>query len=251
MLYHKRTLNRPMNKEERAAANYYCKEHLALALTYLRQSGVLCDGEIDTSLTKWKINYDDSSFRRFAGDYKFLKEENVSLLTRNNAKKMYAYLCQPDVAVVGVRFLGRGFTYDNAGYIVAEDGAQYPAFHGQRIFRNTYDGLGNMARDVAFVDAGCCMIDAKVYRMLRGFDTSLSGKDAMLDFCMRARAKGYRTVVVPRCVARYKNKNNLSTQESHERLMEKHGDVISKGDKFYNKNLPMGMDNFILPGAEE
>ncbi len=251
LLYHKRMTGKGMTKEERNEASFYCREHLALALTYLRQSGVLCDGHIDSSLKKWHIDYDDTSFRRFSGDYKFLKEENVRLLSRNNAKRMYAYLCQPDVAVVGVRFLGRGFTYDNAGYIVGDDGAQYPAFHGQRIFGPTYDDLGNMARDVAFVDAGCCMIDAKVYRMLRGFDTSLSGKDAMLDFCIRARAKGYRTVVVPRCVAKYKNKNNESLEESHERLMEKHGKLISAGDIFYNKNLPMGMENFILPGAEE
>lgn len=249
LLYHKRTSTKPMTKEERQAANYSCKEHLALALSYLRSNGVVCDGRVDASLKKWHIDYDDTSFRRFGKDYMFLREENVSLFTRNNVKKMYGYLCQPDVAVVGVRFLGKGFTYDNAGYIVAEDGAQYPAFHGQRIFRDTYESLGSMPRDVAMVDSGCCLIDAKVYRMLHGFDTSLSGRDAMLDFCLRAKAKGYRTVVVPKVIARYKNKNNESSEESHERLMEKHGDTISKGDGLYNKNLPMGMENYVLPGS--
>ena len=250
LLYHKRTSLKPMTKEERQAANYNCKEHMALALSYLRSNGVVCDGRIDPSLKKWHIEYDDSGFRRFGGDYMFLKEENVSLFTRNNVKKMYAYLSQPDVAVVGVRFLGRGFTYDSAGYIFAEDGAQYPAFHGQKIFRDTYEGLGSMPRDVSMVDSGCCLIDAKVYRMLHGFDTSLSGKDAMLDFCLRAKARGYRTVVVPKCIARYKNKNNESSQESHDRLMENHGDFIQKGDGFYNKNLPIGVENYILPGTE-
>nr|WP_167511411.1 glycosyltransferase [Pseudobutyrivibrio xylanivorans] len=284
LLYHKRTSDKMMTKEERKAANYSGKEHLALALSYLRQSGVLCDGRVDPSLKKWHIEYDDSSFRRFSGDYKFIKEENVQFITRNNAKKMYAYLSQPDVAVVGIRFLGRGFTYDNAGYIVSEDGSQYPAFHGQRIFRDTYEGLGSMARDVSTVDGACCMIDAKVFRMLRGFDTSLTGEDALLDFCLRARARGFRTVVVPKCVARYKNRperavekqepksekeqeNELENQSEeavenenfgtkkispvHARLMEKHGDLIEKGDRFYNKNLPLGMDNFILPGTGE
>ncbi len=106
-----------------------------------------------------------------------------------------------------------------------------------------------MARDVSFVDSGCCLIDAKVYRMLRGFDTSLSGRDAMMDFCIRARAKGFRTVVIPNCIAKYKNKNNESLETSHERLMEKHGELIGKGDVFYNINLPLGMENYILPGT--
>ncbi len=250
LLYHKRTAERPMNKEERGDANYSCKEHLALALHYLRQSGVICEGRTDQSLKKWHIDYDETAFRRFSGDYMFLKDENVRLFTRNNAKKMYALLSQPDVAVVGVRFLGKGFTYDNSGYIFSEDGSQYPAFHGQRIFRDTYEGWGNMPRDVAMVDAGCCMIDAKVYRMLHGFDTKLSGKDAMLDFCLRAKARGFRTVVLPKCIARCKKREEESTEESHIALMEKQGDIIALGDGFYNKNLPLGMENYILPGTE-
>ncbi len=250
LLYHKRCDDKPLTKEQRQEAEFYCKEHMALALEYLRQSGVTAQGRVDASLKKWHILYDETGFRRFSGDYMFLKEDNVKLFTRNNARRMYAFLNQPDVAVVGVRFIDKGFTVDNVGYIYDSDGAWYPAFHGQKIFRDSYDGLANMARDVAMVDSGCCMIDAKVYRMLRGFDKSLSGKDAMLDFCIRARKKGYRTVVVPRCIARYKNRSNISESSSHEFLMEKHGEIISDGDGFYNKNLPIGMENYLLPGAE-
>ena len=256
LLYHKRTTDKPMNKEQRGEANFACKEHLALALHYLRQSGVICEGRVDQSLKKWHIDYDETAFRRFSGDYMFLRDEKVRLFTRNNARKMYAILSQPDVAVVGVRFLGRGFTYDNAGYIFDETGKTYPAFHGQKIFRDTYEGMGSMPRDVAFVDAGCCMIDAKIYRMLHGFDTRLSGNDALFDFCIRARKRGYRTVVLPKCIAINKNRPTQETENEEEKnapnntILEKHGDIIKKGDGFYNRNLPMGNYNFILPGTE-
>ena len=250
LLYHKRIDNRPKTKEIRAEERYYCNEHMALAVSYLKRSGVNCQGRVDPNLKKWHIEYDENSFRRFSGDYMFLKDDNVKLFTRNNAKRMYAYLNQPDVAVVGVRFIGRGFTIDNVGYIYDEDGIQYPAFHGQRIFRETYEGLGSMPRDVSMVDSGCCMIDAKVYRMLHGFDKNLSGRDAMLDFCLRAKERGYRTIVIPKCIARYKNKDNTSLAESHEYLMNKHGELIGNGDGFYNKNLPIGVENYILPGME-
>lgn len=249
LLYHKRVSNAPMTKEERAQANFYCKEHMALALSYLRQDGVVAEGRIDASLKKWHIQYDETQFRRFSKDYMFLRDENVKLYTRNNAKKMYAYLSQPDVAVVGVRFIDRGFTLDNVGYVFDTDGAWYPAFHGQRIFRDSYEGLASMPRDVAMVDGSCCMIDAKVYRMLHGFDTRLSGQDAMFDFCIRAKEKGFRTVVIPRVIARKRDNTTITSTDSHEILMEKHGDLIEKGDRFYNRNLPIGMENYLLPGT--
>jgi GT2 family glycosyltransferase len=250
LLYHKRIDTKLKTKEDRAAERFMCKEHMALAVSYLKKTGVICEGRVDANLKKWHIDYDETSFRRFSGDYMFLHDENVKLFTRNNAKRMYAYLKQPDVAVVGCRFINRGFTFDNVGYIFDEEGIAYPAFHGQRVFRDSYEGLASMPRDVAMVDSGCCMIDAKVYRMLRGFDPRLSGRDAMLDFCLRAKARGFRTVVIPKCIARYKNKNNNSTQESHDFLMEKHGELIQQGDGFYNKNLPLGLENYLLPGAE-
>ena len=251
LLYHKRTSDKLLTKEQRAEANFYCKEHMALAISYLRQTGVIAEGRIDASLKKWHLDYDETSFRRFSKDYMFFKEEDVKLYTRNNAKKMYAYLNQPDVAVVGARFIDRGFTYDNVGYVFDTDGAWYPAFHGQRIFRDSYENLASMPRDVAMVDAGCCMIDAKVYRMLHGFDTRLSGQDAMFDFCLRTKARGFRTVVIPNVIARKRNRTTITSTESHEILMEKHGENIQAGDTFYNRNLPIGMENYILPGTQE
>ena len=107
-----------------------------------------------------------------------------------------------------------------------------------------------MARDVAMVDCGCCLIDSKVYRMLHGFDTRLKGQDAMFDFCIRARQRGFRAVVIPKVIARRKKKEVITSSESHEILMEKHGEIIKQGDSFYNRNLPIGMENFILPGTQ-
>lgn len=251
LLYHKRAEKIPITKEERAKANYAAKEHMSLAISYIKGTGVECTGRIDPSYKRWFIDFDESSFRRFGGDYIYLKDENVRLYTRRNVKRMYSYLKQPDVAVVGIRFIGSGFRIDNVGYIYDKDGTVYPAFNGKRIFGETYENLGRMPRDVSMVDAGCCLIDAKVYRMLRGFDTKLTGRDAMLDFCIRAKTKGFRTVVVPQCIGKYRIKNNTTTEASHEYLTEKHAEILAIGDGLYNNNLPMGLDNYILPGMEE
>ena len=251
LLYHKRQTKRPTNREERMAAQSVQNEYMALAGSYLSKAGVHCQVKAGSDYSSWNVVYSDAEFRRYGGDYMFLHDKNVRLYTRNNARKMYAYLKQPDVAVVGMRFLDHGLTLDNVGFIHDDSGVAYPAFHGQKLFRASYENLANIPRDVAMVDAGCCMIDAKVYRSIGGFDPALKGRDAMLDFCIRAREKGFRTVVIPECLGRYKVKNNESSEASHDALYLKHGQILSGGDEFYNSYLPMGLSNFVLPGTEE
>ena len=252
LLYHKRMPDRvAYDKESRRQKDRCHVEHLAVSKGYLAKSNIICEYEQGVSDMKWDIAYDGSDYRGHQKDYIFVHDPNVRMFTRRNLAKMYGYLKQPDVAVVGVRFLGNLFTVDNIGYVFDEEGIIYPAFHGQKIYHESYEGLATMPRDVSMVDGGYCMIDAKVYRGLHGFDPSLSGRDAMLDFCLRAREKGYRIVVDPSCIARYKNKLVESSEDSHNALMEKQGETIAKGDPYYNKILPLGMTNFVLPGQEE
>ena len=72
----------------------------------------------------------------------------------------------------------------------------------------------------------------------------------MLDFCMRARAKGYRTIVAPECIAKYKKKEEISSQTSHELLVSTWQDELKSGDPYYNMNLPLGLSNYMLPGVD-
>ena len=97
------------------------------------------------------------------------------------------------------------------------------------------------------------MISKKAYRSLGGFDTSLSGRDIMLDFCIRARMKGYRIIIDPTIIAKKNNSNIISEEESHNRLVEKLKDELAKGDPFYSPNLAMGLSNhkFMEANTEE
>jgi GT2 family glycosyltransferase len=90
------------------------------------------------------------------------------------------------------------------------------------------------------------MIDARFFRRCGGFDRNLTGRDRMLDLCLKARAGGMRVVYVPSAIAFRRHKELLSTQQSHERLLHRWQNTLSKGDPFYNVNLPMGLDNYTL-----
>lgn len=251
LLYHKRMPSGLISKELRKLNTKNFKEHMMVVQAYLNKLGIDGVVEAEPGERYWRIKYDGSDYEINQREYIFMKDEEVRLITRRAVEKMYAYIKQSDIAVVGIRFLGQAFTIDNLGFIMNVEGEVYPAFNGLRIFRESYENLSSMPRDCAMVDPGCCMIDAKIYRKLGGFNPALSGRDAMLDFCIRAREKGFRTIVIPYVSARYRVRNIISNPNSRETFLATWTDNLKLGDPFYNQNLNLGIINYRLPGDVE
>lgn len=251
LLYHKRMPSGYLGKEIRRANTRNYKEHVMVAKAFLDRTGVEAKVEAEPGERRWKVSYDGSDYEIHNREFIFMKNEQVRLLNRRVLETMYGFIKQKDIAVVGIRFLGQAFTVDNVGFFVDETGEAYPAFHGDKIYRESYENLATIPRDCSLVDPGCCMIDAKVYRKLGGFNPKLTGRDAMLDFSMRAREKGLRTIVVPYISGRYKEKEVISNEESRATLNELWKNSLAEGDAFYNKNLNIGMINYRLPGDIE
>lgn len=246
LLYHHRVLSVEDRKEHRKWQEKNRREHMLVAEASLRRRGLEAMVETGSDMDVWRVSYDGSDAYAHPRDYILLRSEGVRPLSRHNVEKMYGLLCQKDVAVVGARFIKSGFVIDNCGYIFDEEGGIYPAFYNQRMFQSGYDYMDRLPRDVSMVDAAYCMIDAKVYRKLGGFDPKLSGRDVMLDFCLRVRRAGLRVVVEPGVVARNATKSIESSQESHQLMQERWGDVFAEGDPMYNPNMSMGLANYQL-----
>ena len=246
LVYHHRILTVENRKEYKKWQERNRREHMLVAEAYLRRSGLTAKVEAGTEMDSWRVNLDGSDAYAHPRDYILLRSEGVRPLTRHNVEKMYGLLRQKDVAVVGARFIKSGFVVDNCGYIYDSEGGIYPAFYNQKLFQDGYEQMGRLTRDVSMVDTAYCMIDAKVYRKLGGFDPKLSGRDVMLDFCMRVRKAGLRVVVEPAVVARSSVRNMESSQQSRELMQERWGDVFEKGDPMYNPNMNTGLANFQL-----
>lgn len=246
LIYHQRVLPVENRKAYLQLQEKRKREHMMVAEASLRRRDITVVLEAGSDSSYWKVNYNGDDAYAHPRDYMLLRSEGVKLLTRHNVEKMYGLLRQKDVAVVGARFIKRGFTVDNCGYIYDEQGVTYPAFYNQKLFRPTYEQIGQIPRDVSMVDASYCMIDSKVYRKLGGFDPKLSGRDVMLDFCLRVRKAGFRVVIDPGVVARNNDKSMDSSQESRELIQERWGGVLALGDPMYNPNMSMGLENFSL-----
>ena len=221
-------------------------EHVKVARRYFARNRI--DAEIlqDRQCRYWKVRLKGDEPDLHRGEYLLLKSKQVRILTGQSKKILYAWLSQPDVAVVGVCFRGRGLTIDNCGYIFNSSGFTFPACYGKPLFSDGYENRIMLTQDVSMVDFSYCMIDTNVYRHLRGFCTDLVGRDAVLDFCMRVRQSGYRVVYLADVIARDPDQNLISTEESNRYLRERWGEILTMGDPYYNENLPMGMDNYQL-----
>ncbi|MDD6195015.1 MAG: glycosyltransferase [Lachnospiraceae bacterium] len=246
LVYHHRVLTVENRKEFMQLQEKNKREHMMVAEASLRRRGIAATLEAGSDISYWKVNYDGDDAYAHPRDYLLLRSQGVRPLTRHNVERMYGFLRQKDVAVVGARFIKSGFTLDNCGYLYDAEGGIYPAFYNQKLFRPTYEQLGQIPRDVSMVDAAYCMIDAKAYRKLGGFDPKLSGRDVMLDFCLRAKKAELRIVVDPGVIARNNAKSMDSTQGSRELLLERWGDILANGDPMYNPNMNLGLENFGL-----
>lgn len=246
LLYHERQLPAPDKKAERMQQEQSLKEHMLVAQASLKRRGIAAEVTQAPDPSYWRIDYHGSDAYGHQREYMLLRDPGVRPMSRHNVERMYGYLRQKDVAVVGARFIKHGFLMEQCGYLYDSDGSIYPAFYDQKIYRPTYEQMASIPRDVSMVDFRYCMIDAKVYRKLQGLDATLSGREQMLDFCLRARVAGYRVVVEPAVLVRSPGKDDESTRSSHEVLLDKWQEVLAKGDPSYNPNLPMGLNNYRL-----
>lgn len=251
MLYFRRMEAIILTKEVRKQQLKIYREYISVVKAQTRLLETNAEVIEDKKQRFLTLKYSSEGFKRNGKDYILMRDDDVRLLTKKAPQIMYGYLQAKDVAVVGIRFLSKAFTIDNIGYIYDEAGNIYPAFHGHKIYQESYERLDTFPRDVSMVDPGYCMLDAKIYRYLGGMDANLTGREAMLDYCLRAIEAGFRVVVAPELVGRYNAKEIISSEQSHDMFMKKHFLDIKKGDKYYSPNLVMGMQNYILVGEND
>lgn len=244
LLYSKRITQ--TKKVEQSQRTRIFREQMVVVDAHLRRQGITARIIPSRRGDFLYVYYDTNGYRSKRKDYIVLKDENVKTSFRNTIPRLYSYIKQPDVGMVGVTFLKNPWVYDNCGYIFDENGIAYPVANGQNIF---FEGLYFrciIPQDVSMIDLGYCLIKKKLYNRLGGFDRMLTDRDMALDFCLKVQKAGYRVVIDPMLHA-YRSKSiHESSAPSNERLKERWGETLQQKDKCYNINLPMGLMNYVL-----
>jgi GT2 family glycosyltransferase/SAM-dependent methyltransferase len=176
---------------------------------------------------------------REAGDvdaYLFLNND-TSVITPDWIESMLEHAQRKDVAAVGARLLYPDCRVQHEGIIIGLGmGSAGNVDHGG------YFGLGQTIRNCSAVTAACMMTTPDVFWDLGGFDERLRVAFNDVDFCLRARQKGYWIVYTPHAMLYHfesASRGRLHPPEDEQFFRDRWGNPGEYRDPYYNPNLDL------------
>jgi GT2 family glycosyltransferase len=186
-----------------------CVQSIIQASTYNRYELLVVDNDSKERRTRDYLSSFPGRSVRFPGPFNFARMMNAAaeetgdadfLLFLNNdtevispewIEAMIEHGQRPEVAAVGARLLFPNGDPQHEGIVVGLEGA--PA----RNVAWEYFGMGRTIRNVSAVTAACMLVRPEVFRELGGFEERMAVAWGDVDFCLRAREKGYEIVYTP------------------------------------------------------
>lgn len=208
----------------------------------------------EVKVVKYEGGFNYSAINNFGakyaeGDYFLLLNNDTEVLTPDWMERMLGYCQREDVAITGAKLYYPDDTVQHAGVVIGMGGF---AGHILTGFGKNYDGyMGRLraAQDLSAVTAACLMVKRSVYETLHGLDEEFTVALNDVDFCLRARELGKLVVFQPDAkLYHYESKSRglENTPEKLERFAkeisrfkERHAEILSKGDPYYNPNLSL------------
>ena len=142
---------------------------------------------------------------------------------------------RPEVAAVGARLVYPDGRVQHEGIIMGlGTGSALNVDH------KGYFGLGECIRNFTAVTAACMLVRPAVFWEMGGFDERLRVAFNDVDFCLRAREKGYRIVYTPFAILNHHEsatRGSLHPREDEKFFRERWGNPGEYRDPYYNPNL--------------
>jgi len=218
-------------------------------------------------ILKYNEAFNFSEINNFAvqhaeGEVILFLNNDTEIITNGWITAMLEHAQRSEVGAVGCKLLYPNKTIQHAGVILgitstpSEKGV---AGHSHKHFptnSNGYIGRINMIHNVSAVTAACMMLRKDVFEEVGGFDEKLAIAFNDIDLCLKIRQKMYLIVYTP--YAELYHHESLSrgyedTPDKQERfskevkyMRDKWGDIIDKGDPYYNPNLTLEREDFSI-----
>jgi GT2 family glycosyltransferase/polysaccharide pyruvyl transferase WcaK-like protein len=148
---------------------------------------------------------------------------------------MVEHAQRPEVAAVGARLLYPDGTPQHEGIIVGFGGGS-----AGNVNFGGYDGMGDTIRNCSAVTGACMLFRREVYEEMGGLEERLGVAFNDVDFCLRAREKGYQIVYTPHAVLYHHEsatRGTLHPDEDERFFRARWGDPGDYRDPYYNPNL--------------
>lgn len=217
---------------------------------------VTYESKPDEGFNYSKVNNFGVNFSK--GEYVLFLNNDTEVITVNWLEEMLMYAQRADVACVGAKLYYPNKTIQHAGVVLGL-GAHRTAGHSH--YMQHRENLGYMGRlcytqDVSAVTAACLLVKRAVYDEVGGLGEDFAVSLNDIDFCLKAREKGYLNVFTPFAeLFHYESasrgldmtgENAERYNKESEYFRNKWEAVLSKGDPYYNPNFSLDRSDFSL-----
>ncbi len=165
-----------------------------------------------------------------------------------------AQAVQPDVGAVGARLLYPDGRLQHCGLVVGLTGAAGHVLAGLPREAPGYLNMATTARECSAVTGACLATRRDVFDLLEGFDEDLGVDLNDVDYCLRAAARGLRTVYEPAAELIHHESPSRGTAGGVGdivRFVERWKDYITEGDRYLSPHLTRADPSCGLARPEE
>ena len=202
----------------------------------------------------WPDEFTYSAINNFGmkharGDYLLLLNNDVEVITTDWLEELTANCQRRDVGIVGARLYYPDDTIQHAGIVIGIGGVAGALFVGMPRMFTGYLHKAAIQQDLSAVTAACMMVKRSVYEELGGLEEELKVAFNDVDFCLRAREKGYLVVYDPNVELYHFESRSRGTEDSKEKVRRFQNEIeymrshwlglLKKGDPMYNPNLTL------------
>lgn len=185
--------------------------------------------------------------RSARGEVLLFMNDDVEPITVDWMDRMVAQAMRSEVGVVGAKVLYPSGRLQHAGDVVGVlDGAGHV---GRNRVEVPHWPWLNMTREVSAVTGACIAVRREVFDQLAGFDIRFAWNYNDIDLCLRARCAGYSVIYESGAVLlHYEARTRQAVVRYEERDMfhERWGELLARGDPYYNLNLTCESDDASL-----
>lgn len=226
-------------------------------------------GEPGIRLLRWKKEFNYSAINNYGareakGDYLLFLNNDVTVITKGWMKEMLGVCQRREVGAVGVKLLYPDNTIQHAGCVVGMGGVAGHMFTDMPANRSGYLHKASILQDMSAVTAACMMMKKSVFEEAGGFTEQLAVAFNDVDLCLKVNQGGHLIVYDPYVQLYHMESKSRGKEDSREKVvrfqneieyMRSHwGEILKKGDPYYNKNLSLTKWNYSLrplPGMGE
>ena len=203
-------------------------------------------------LLTWEKEFNYSAINNFAakqseGEYLIFLNNDTEILTEDWMEEMLSVCQQPDVGVVGSKLYYPDGTIQHAGVILGLSNIAGHLFVKEPGDISGYMGRACTMQNLSAVTAACMMASRECFEKVAGFEEILRVALNDVDFCMKVQKIGKQVVYNPEAELYHYESKSRGLEDTPEKLerynrevsyfRSRWGEVLEKGDPYYNVNL--------------